>query len=152
MSRWIERLAFVLGANPPESLIDTSALSRVGHHAEVREALLPVMATGRVAVADPTRLEMGVTARNADDHAQLGRILAGLPRAGISARDYDRAWDVQSLLVERGQHRGIALPDLLVAACAERLGLTVVHCDSDFDLIAEVTGQPVRWAVDRDLL
>jgi hypothetical protein len=30
--------------------------------------------------------------------------------------------------------------------------LTVIHCDSDFDLIGEVTGQPMRWAVDRSLL
>lgn len=152
MSRWIERLVFVLGVNPPEALVDTSALSRVGHHAGARDALLPAMASGRVAVADPTRLEMGLTARNADDHAQLGRMLAGLPRASITPRDYDRAWEVQGLLAERSQHRGVALPDLLVAAVAERLALTVIHCDADFDRIAEVTGQPMRWAVDPDSL
>jgi hypothetical protein len=39
-----------------------------------------------------------------------------------------------------------------VAACAERLGLTAIHCDADFDFIAEVTGQPTRWAVDRESL
>lgn len=46
----------------------------------------------------------------------------------------------------------LALPDILVAACAERLGLTTIHCDADFDFIAEVTGQPTRWAVDRESL
>jgi predicted nucleic acid-binding protein len=33
---------------------------------------------------------------------------------------------------------------LVVAATAERAGLAVVHLDKDFDLIAEVTGQPTE--------
>ncbi len=152
MSHWIARLVSVLGANPPDFLADTSALSRFGHHAAVREALTPLARTGRLAWSDPTRLEMGVTARNAEDHASLGRLLDTLPRARINVADYERAWEVQGLLAMSGRHRGVALPDLLVAACAERLGLAVVHCDSDFDLIAEVTGQPTRWAIDRGLL
>jgi hypothetical protein len=41
----------------------------------------------------------------------------------------------------------VPLPDLLVAACAERGGLTVLQYDADFDRIAEVTGQPVQWVV-----
>jgi predicted nucleic acid-binding protein len=95
---------------------------------------------------------MGVSARDARDHEELGIALGGLPYVRLSSEDFDRAWEVQALLVARGQHRGVALPDLLVAACAERLGLTVIHCDADFDLIGEVTGQPMRWAVDRSQL
>jgi len=33
---------------------------------------------------------------------------------------------------------------VLVAAVAELAGLTVLHVDKDFDLIAAVTGQPVE--------
>jgi hypothetical protein len=36
------------------------------------------------------------------------------------------------------------VPDLLVAAVAERVGLTVLHLDNDFETIAAVTGQPVE--------
>lgn len=36
------------------------------------------------------------------------------------------------------------MPDLLVAATAELAGLTVLHLDKDFELIAEVTGQSVE--------
>jgi len=36
-----------------------------------------------------------------------------------------------------------------VAAVAERNGLTLLHYDSDFDTIAEVTGQDTRWVVPR---
>ncbi|MGH9918151.1 MAG: PIN domain nuclease, partial [Nitrososphaerales archaeon] len=41
--------------------------------------------------------------------------------------------------------RGRKVPDLLVAAAAEDRGLTVLHYDADFDLIAQVTGQPTEW-------
>jgi len=41
------------------------------------------------------------------------------------------------------------LPDLLVAAVAERERVTVRHCDGDYDLIAKITGQPVHRVVPR---
>jgi len=56
----------------------------------------------------------------------------------------ERAVDVQLALAERGQHRAASIPDLLVAATAELARLKVLHVDEDFDLIAEVTGQPVE--------
>jgi predicted nucleic acid-binding protein len=56
----------------------------------------------------------------------------------------DRAVAVQMLLADRGQHRAPAIPDLLVAATAELAGLTVLALDKDFDLIAQITGQPVE--------
>lgn len=55
----------------------------------------------------------------------------------------DRAVEVQLLLNDHGRHRAPSVPDLLVAATAEQAGLTVVHVDKDFDLIAEITGQPL---------
>jgi hypothetical protein len=36
------------------------------------------------------------------------------------------------------------VPDLLVAATAELAGLTVLHVDKDFELIAGVTGQALE--------
>jgi predicted nucleic acid-binding protein len=41
----------------------------------------------------------------------------------------------------------VAIPDLVVAAVAEIAGLKVLHYDHDFDLIADVTGQPMEWVV-----
>lgn len=56
--------------------------------------------------------------------------------------------EVQTLLADRGRHRAPSVPDLVVAATAELAGLTVLHLDKDFNLIAEVTGQPTeRFAV-----
>ncbi len=41
-------------------------------------------------------------------------------------------------------YRAPAIPDLLLAATAELADLTVLAVDKDFDLIAEITGQPVE--------
>ena len=136
----------------PSDLADTSALARVPHHEGVRLQLLEPLMSGAIASCEITRLEMGLTARNVVEHTELGEVLDSLPQVAITPADYARAWEVQGLLTGRGLHRGVAVPDLLVAACAERLGLGVIHCDADFDLIASVTGQPVRWAVDPELL
>lgn len=56
----------------------------------------------------------------------------------------DRALEVQMLLADRGQHRAPSIPDLLVAATAELVGLTVLHLDKDFDVISDLTGQPTH--------
>ena len=40
-------------------------------------------------------------------------------------------------------------PDLLIAAVAEREAVTLLHYDSDYELIASVTGQAMRWVVTR---
>jgi predicted nucleic acid-binding protein len=46
----------------------------------------------------------------------------------------DRAVEVLTFLADRGQHRAPSVPDLIIAATAELTGLTVLHCDKDFDL------------------
>ena len=43
------------------------------------------------------------------------------------------------------QHRSAGPVDLVVAATAELHGLTLLHHDRDFAVIARVTGQPMRW-------
>ena len=47
-------------------------------------------------------------------------------------------------LAGQGQHRAPSIPDLLIAATAERAQLTVLHLDKDFELIAGITGQAVE--------
>jgi predicted nucleic acid-binding protein len=56
----------------------------------------------------------------------------------------DRACEVQMLLADLGHHRAPSVPALMVAATAEMSGLTVLHLDKHFDLIAGVTGQPME--------
>ena len=55
--------------------------------------------------------------------------------------------EVQDALALRSQQRGAKIADLLIAAAAEAAGLVVLHYDRDFELIADVTHQPVEWIV-----
>jgi len=56
----------------------------------------------------------------------------------------DRTVEVLTLLADRGQHRAPSIPDLIIAATTELAGLTILHADKDFEIIAEITGQPVE--------
>ncbi len=55
-----------------------------------------------------------------------------------------RARDVLLVLARRGYHRGPSPVDLLAAAAAESADAELWHCDRHFELIAEITGQPMR--------
>jgi predicted nucleic acid-binding protein len=69
------------------------------------------------------------------------------PTVACGDAAFDRAIEVQGMLAEQGAHAAVPLPDLLIAAAAELAGLTLLHYDHDFDLIAGVTGQPMEWVV-----
>ncbi|MEZ5159053.1 MAG: hypothetical protein R2687_09505 [Candidatus Nanopelagicales bacterium] len=56
----------------------------------------------------------------------------------------DRTVQVQLALAGKSQPRAPSIPDLLIAAAAELAGLTVLHLDKDFDLIASITAQPAE--------
>lgn len=56
----------------------------------------------------------------------------------------DRAVEVLTLLADRGQHRALSIPDLIIAATAELSGLVVLHVDKDFEIIAGITAQPLQ--------
>ncbi|MGA9286639.1 MAG: PIN domain-containing protein [Solirubrobacteraceae bacterium] len=98
---------------------------------------------GRAEISD---LEIGFSARNG---AEWDRLLDALEVFGLvetTAAHVRRAKQIQRLLASRHQ-RGRKLPDLLVAAAAETMALTVLHYDADFDLITETTGQLSEWVV-----
>ena len=53
-------------------------------------------------------------------------------------------------LAELGQHRALSIPDLMIAATAETMRLTVLHFDKEFKLIAGITGQRRSRRARRD--
>lgn len=126
-------------------LIDKSALVRLGLSTDA-EVWASRIERGLVAISTVTLLEAGFSARSAGD---LGRALGSPPLASmpveyLTPAAEDRAVHVQRLLAERGQHRAPSIPDLLIAAVAELNQRTVLHLDKDFDLIADLTGQPME--------
>lgn len=126
-------------------LVDKSALVRLGHSPNAAEWATRIE-RGLVAISTLTRLELGFSARSAEDHSRALRLppLAAMPVEYLTPAIEDRAVEIQAILAARGQHRAPSIPDLLIAATAELTGRTVLHLDKDFDLIAEVTTQPLQ--------
>lgn len=133
----------------PSFLVDKSALARRQTRSEVREALDPLLLAGEVASCAIVDLEVLYSAASPASYSATAEALRGMPRAPLDEECASRALEVQGMLAERSQHRAVPLPDLLVAACAERAGLAVLHYDADFERIAELTGQRVQWVVPR---
>jgi predicted nucleic acid-binding protein len=130
-------------------LADKSALTRRDTRPEVREALEPLLLAGEIATCGIVDLELLYSATSRTTYRALAEALRGMPRVEMDESCIRRGLEVQAMLAERSRHRSVPLPDLLVAACAERAGLTVLHYDADYDRIAKLTGQPVQWIVPR---
>lgn len=127
-------------------LIDKSALVRLATSPDAQEWADRIQ-RGLVRISTVTRLEVGYSARTADDLRRALAVppLSSLPVEYLTPAIEDRAVEVQAALADRGQHRAPSIPDLLIAAAAELAQLTVLHIDKDYDLIAGITGQPVEW-------
>jgi predicted nucleic acid-binding protein len=124
-------------------LIDKSALVNLAGSPDA-ELWMDRITRGLVRITTVTRLEVGYSAKSASElrrQTQSG-LLSQMPVEYLTPAIEDRAFEVLTLLADRGQHRAPSLPDLLIAATAELSELTVLHIDKDFQLIAELTRQP----------
>ncbi len=128
-----------------EWLVDKSALVRLGDSPDA-DLWAERIERGLVRITTVTRLEVGYSARSGQDARSLFTRppLSAMPVEYLTPAIEDRAVEVQLLLAGQGQHRAPSIPDLLIAAAAELAGLTVLHADKDFNLVAGVTGQPVE--------
>ncbi|MEW2522400.1 PIN domain nuclease [Actinacidiphila alni] len=127
-------------------LIDTSALARLMRGESDQFGWDQAAAAGLIATCPITELEFFYSARSAADRARnIADIRLLFGWVPVDDRAYDRAWQVQGILTERGQHRSAGAVDLVVAATAELQGLTLLHRDRDFECVAAVTGQALQW-------
>jgi predicted nucleic acid-binding protein len=126
-------------------LADKSALEWARRDHRAREAFLSLRTAHVIAACHMTALEICYSAQN---RADLEALLAGqraLEWLPVSEAVMDRALEVQRLLAaQTGNGHRRPIPDLVIAATAELNAAEVLHVDSDYDLIAQVTGQPVR--------
>ncbi|MER7759112.1 PIN domain nuclease [Streptomyces sp. NPDC097619] len=127
-------------------LVDKSALARWGRPA-VAAVLDPLHERGLLAICPAVEYELVYSLRGKHEAATVSRWLRGFDYLPCEYEDSERALEVQREAVEVGFHRALSWPDLLIAATAERHASVVLHHDGDFDMIASLTGQPVRWVV-----
>jgi len=128
-------------------LADTSAAARAGHEAVLNE-LTRIGRLGLAATCATVDLEVRYSARSPAEYVEIAESRTrGLTDLALNEAISLRARAVQAALATRSQHRSAGIVDLLTAATAEHYGAIVLHYDADFDAIAEVTGQAVRWVV-----
>ena len=133
----------------PRFLADKSALARLPNPS-VEKRLGPLILGGEIATCSIIELEVLYSARSHRELVQIRKEReAAFPNIEFAQVDFDRAIEVMAALAASGHHRSAGIPDLLVAAVAERSGLAILHYDQDFDRIASVTGQKVEWVVKR---
>lgn len=134
-----------MAVGPTAYLADTTVLNRLSHP-DVKAVTRPLIRDGRLRRASISDLEIGFSARNGAEWDDLQAVLRPCPLETITASHINAAKRTQRALAERGL-RGRKIPDLLIAAVAQSSGLTVLHYDRDYDLIAELTGQATKWVV-----
>lgn len=122
-------------------LLDNSAWSRLlagkisGNRAE---QVVTWLEERRLGICLPFLLEAGYSARSGANRREMMSRLEQLPRVQVEEEVERAALGAQRELAEVGHHRPPPT-DIVIAACAHRIGGGVVHCDHDYDLIAERT-------------
>lgn len=132
-------------------LADTSALILAHRNPAIGQQFQVSLARDEIAICAIVELEYLMGARSARHYAAMETAFSGFRRLSIEAADWERVHEVHRALAASGpgHQRSVRLPDLIIAAVAERHELQVVHYDEDFDRIAAVTHQPTRWIVPR---
>jgi predicted nucleic acid-binding protein len=130
-------------------LADTSALARL-YRPPVAAVFGPLIEAGLVATCGVIEFELGWATRST---AEFDLVRAdreeGYEWLATHDEDWQRALEVQAVLWRSGRVRAVGFPDLLIAAVAEREQVTLLHYDSDYDLIADITSQPMQWVAPR---
>jgi predicted nucleic acid-binding protein len=133
-------------------LVDTSAAARVSHP-HVAGVVAPMISRGLVATCATLDFEALYSAQTPSEYEQIrSRRRASYEYLPTHDNDWSRALEVQRQLASKSRLRAMGMPDLIIAAVAERERVTIVHYDADFDTIASVTGQPMRWVAPRGSL
>jgi predicted nucleic acid-binding protein len=130
-------------------LVDTSALARM-RHPPVADILGPLIEAGLVATCPVIDMEVLYGTRTPAEYEQVlddrARAYEYLP---IDERVWRRAQAVQAVLAKQSLLRAVGIADLLVAAVADLHRITVLHYDGDYEHVASITEQDVRWVVPR---
>jgi predicted nucleic acid-binding protein len=133
----------------PAYLVDNSAWNRI-KYPSVAAKIRPLTDANLVATCGVLEVEALYSVRNSEEYERLRtRRLAIFTYLESEEIDWQRALATQMELCVKSQHRGPGVADLVIAAIAQRYDLTLIHYDSDFDRIAEVTGQRTEWVVVR---
>jgi predicted nucleic acid-binding protein len=101
----------------------------------IRKELDPLIRAGAVALTEWTILELMVGIRGNESPSSLLNRLAPVHRLSLSGDGWIRAWDLAARLRKKAVTPSAA--DCLLATVALSHGVPLLHCDTDFELIAK---------------
>ena len=125
-------------------LIDTSAwieyFRATGSAAAVEVRRLLSTESDQVVMCEPIAMEILSGAVDDDRHAKLEQLVNGLPSLKIDdAVDFRSAAVIYRAARRAGQTIR-SINDCLIAAVSIRYGVSIIHRDADFEVIAAITG------------
>ncbi len=118
-------------------LLDTSALVRLLREPKLRTAWHDAIEVGAIASCYPQRTEFLRSARNSREYDEIAEMFSDLyPDASVPKGAGRWIGAMQHRMARAGEHRGASVVDLLIAATAAHHGLTVLHDDADYRVVA----------------
>ncbi|MBB2903185.1 hypothetical protein FHR75_004027 [Kineococcus radiotolerans] len=130
-------------------LLDKSAHAR-WHQPPVATRLNDLLRADVLHIARPSVLEIGYSARSPQDYRDvIADLTDAMTIIELSAEISELAQDLQEHLTHQGWHRAPGPVDLLLAATAIEHGLTLLHLDKDFELIAAVSSLQQERVIPR---
>lgn len=126
-------------------LVDTSVWNRAIQPA-VGELLVGIGAENRISTCASVIMEYLYSARDLAGYKAMSDDFLGVEEIFLNRRITVRAREIQAALVAKSQHRGPGPVDLLIAACADVAGDTVLHYDRHFEVIGDAAGVAHQWA------
>jgi predicted nucleic acid-binding protein len=130
-------------------LIDTSAWIEF-----LRDTDSPVcvrvdeLLDGDIAICEPVRMEVLAGARDERHLSDLRGLLARATLIHTEAIDYEKAAALYRIC-RRGGETVKKLIDCLIASIAVRTGSSILHCDTDFDVLARHTALQIDRSQSR---
>jgi predicted nucleic acid-binding protein len=134
-------------------IADTSAWARA-KNPPVRAQWTAAIEAGVIATTAPVRFELLLSATDGAEFEALDEALAKLRDIPISRSVTNAAMHALRRLAHARPpvHRGVRVPDLLIAAAAQDAGIGVLHYDEHFDRLATVLAFESRWTAPRGSL
>lgn len=116
---------------------------------DLRKSWQPWLTEGMLHVCQVTELEIYFSSRSLEHLNETKAAIRDHYNWALMPDSlWSRASEIQKLLAKHGSHQSAGVVDLLLAATAEFNRMTILHYDRDFETVAQVTGQPVRWVAE----
>lgn len=121
-------------------LLDTSGLVRLLKDPGLQNAWYEAIDAESIGSCYPQRTEFLYSARNASEYDEITEMFRDLyPDVSVPKNAGRWIATVQHQMARAGEHRSASAVDLIIAATAARHGLTVLHDDADYRVVARHT-------------